>query len=463
MVVPDNRKLERSWNQLLELISKGNAVPIVGEELLQLAGEPQGSTLYGALAKRYATEYGIELEEALQGNLSAVVRGNPSFFSKPFRIYQDVAAEFEAMNPEIPEPLRALARIRHFNLFVTTTFDDLLERALNEERFQGQPRTEVISFAPNNIPADQAVVDALGSGRPVVFQFFGNYKTAGQYAVTEADMVEYVHCLEASQKKRLITELYDRPVLLLGNSFPDWLTRILLRLVRNRPLDHGDLQPVYVADAQVTSDSRLQFFLRNFAANTEVVEQSSADFVGELCQRWSEKFGAAKTSVETATATKARPMPKNAVFISYCRSDAAGRPTADAQAAFAIRDGLEARGVEVWLDRDQLQGGDEYETKIKRYIDTSSLFIPLISDTTDARADGFFRKEWLWAIQRLAYFTGADRHFIVPVIIGPADWRPKKVPKEFSPMHYERLPEGQPDARFLDHLQALYQQLLAPN
>ena len=29
------RKKDRFWNQLLDLISKGNVVPIVGDELLQ--------------------------------------------------------------------------------------------------------------------------------------------------------------------------------------------------------------------------------------------------------------------------------------------------------------------------------------------------------------------------------------------------------------------------------------------
>lgn len=149
-------------------------------------------------------------------------------------------------------------------------------------------------------------------------------------------------------------------------------------------------------------------------------------------------------------------MPKNAVFLSYCRSDAGHQTTADAKVAFAIRDALEARGVEVWLDKDRLEGGDDYERKIRRYIQTSSLFIPLISQTTDARDTGYFRKEWTWAIERLPYFTGSDRHFLVPVLVGPSDWRPKKVPEEFNRSHYVRLSSDQPDPAFLDHVQSLY-------
>ena len=459
MSAVEDRKRERFWSQLLALVASGNAVPIVGEEMLQLNGEAQGTTLYYTLATQYAAEFGIELEDALKGNLSATVRRHPDFFTKPMGICQEVAAEYAEWNGPIPEPLRALAKIRHLNLFVTTTFDNLLERALNEERFGGKERTEVIAYAPNNVPADQTIDDALASGRPVVFQLFGSYKIPGQFALTEADMVEYVHSLETNQKKHIVTELYERTLLLLGNSFPDWLTRILLRLARKYPLDHGDQKPVYIADAQVKSDPRLRFFLRNFVVNTELIEEKTApEFVGEFSKRWLEQFGSGRADIAPVTPAKARPMPKNAVFISYCRSDDTGKTTADAKAAFTIRDALEARGVEVWLDKNQLQGGDDYERKIKRYVETSSLFIPLISEITDARDIGFFRKEWSWAIGRLPYFTGSERNFLVPVLIGPADWRPKKVPREFDPMHYVRLPSGQPDAQFLDHVQALSEQ-----
>ena len=459
MSQPEERRKERFWNQLLGLVGTGSSVPIVGEEMLLVSGQPEGTTLYSTLATQYAAENGIELEDALKGNLSATVRRHPDFFTKPLQISREIAAQYSEWNGPIPEPLRALAKIRHFNLFVSTTFDNLLERALNEERFAGKANTEVIAYAPNNIPADQIIDGALTSGRPVVLQLFGNYKTPGQFALTEVDMVEYVHSLEANQKKRLVTELYERTLLLLGNSFPDWLTRILLRLARNKPLDSGDQMPVYVADSQATHDPRLRFFLKNFVVNTEVVENTSAPkFIDELSQRWLQQFGSEQIAVSSPTEMKARAMPKNAVFISYCRSDGSGTMTPDAKAAFALRDQLEARGVEVWLDKDQLQPGDEYERKIERYVKTASLFIPLISELTESRDISYYRKEWSWALDRLRSSTGNNRKYLIPVLIGPADWRPTHVPPEFEERNYQRLPGGRPDAKFLDYIKTLYDQ-----
>jgi hypothetical protein len=50
-----------------------------------------------------------------------------------------------------PMALRQLAQITDFDLFITTTFDPLLEQAVNLERFAGQPHAEVIAYAPNRV------------------------------------------------------------------------------------------------------------------------------------------------------------------------------------------------------------------------------------------------------------------------------------------------------------------------
>jgi hypothetical protein len=454
----EDRKKIRFWNQLLDLIAKGNVVPIVGEELLQVPGEPEGTTIYQALAKRYAGLCGIELESQLQGNLSATVRRHPDFRDSPFNVYDDLGKEYEQWNPPIPEPLRALARISHLNLFVSTTFDDCLERALNEVRFDGAPRTEVIAYSPKNVPTEAQVSDKLASGRPVIFQCFGNYKTPLQFALTEGDIVEYLHALQTAEyrPKRIFSELYERPLILLGNSFPDWLTRIFLRMVRQKSLHQGESKQ-YVADAK--NDPQLRFFLRNFTINTEVIdEMGPAQFALELYGKWSERFGeGGGRAISSVPVVEAKAMTQNAIFISYCRTDSRGATARDQQIAIAIRDALAVRGVDVWLDQRALEGGDDYSKKIKRYINTCSIFMPLISETTESRPDGFFRMEWGWALERLPHFTGSDRQFLFPVVIDKTDVNQAKIPDEFRRIHFTQMATPTPEPDFLDRLQSLYQ------
>src|SRR4029079_18059290 len=60
---------------------------------------------------------------------------------------------------EPPLALRQLAQITDFDLFVTTTFDPLVETANKPERYGGQPVADVIAYAPNRVadlPAERS-------------------------------------------------------------------------------------------------------------------------------------------------------------------------------------------------------------------------------------------------------------------------------------------------------------------
>ena len=70
-----------------------------------------------------------------------------------------------------PLALRQLAQITDFDLFVTTTFDPLLEQAINDERFGGAQSTEVIAYAPNRVADLPTERDRLQ--RPVVYHLLG--------------------------------------------------------------------------------------------------------------------------------------------------------------------------------------------------------------------------------------------------------------------------------------------------
>jgi hypothetical protein len=80
----------------------------------------------------------------------------------------------------------------------------------------------------------------------------------------------------------------------------------------------------------------------------------------------------------------------NAVFLSYAAQDAA--------AAQRLCATLRAAGIEVWFDQSELSGGDAWDQKIRREIRDCALFIPIISANTQARLEGYFRREWKLAV-----------------------------------------------------------------
>ena len=67
-----------------------------------------------------------------------------------------------------PLPLRQLAEITDFNLYVTMTFDPLLEQAINQVRFGGAANTEAATTHPGTPFAVKYVVTPWGGGSQCV-------------------------------------------------------------------------------------------------------------------------------------------------------------------------------------------------------------------------------------------------------------------------------------------------------
>ena len=77
------------------------------------------------------------------------------------------------------------------------------------------------------------------------------------------------------------------------------------------------------------------------------------------------------------------------------RSSSATRATAR-----RIADALAAFGVEVWFDQDELAGGDAWDAKIRGQVRRCALFVAVVSAATQARGEGYFRREWKLAAER---------------------------------------------------------------
>ena len=127
--------------------------------------------------------------------------------------------------------------------------------------------------------------------------------------------------------------------------------------------------------------------------------------------------------------------PTRAVFVSYASQDA--------EAARRICDALRTAGVEVWFDQSELRGGDAWDRQIRKQIHDCALFIPIISASTQARVEGYFRLEWRLAVERTHLMS--DRvAFLVPVVIDDTGDAQADVPESFRAMQWSRLPTGEP-------------------
>src|SRR6187431_2463503 len=128
-----------------------------------------------------------------------------------------------------------------------------------------------------------------------------------------------------------------------------------------------------------------------------------------------------------------------AVFLSYASQDT--------EAAKRICDALRGAGVEVWFDQSELVGGDVWDQKIRNQIKDCELLIPIISENSQARTEGYFRLEWRLADQR-THLMAKGRAFLLPVVIDDTHDADAHVPDSFTEVQWTRLPGGETTPAF---------------
>jgi hypothetical protein len=127
------------------------------------------------------------------------------------------------------------------------------------------------------------------------------------------------------------------------------------------------------------------------------------------------------------------PTDSARVFISYASQDA--------YAAMRIRDALREAGLEVWFDQNELRGGDAWDASIRKMIKECTFFVPIISASTNARSEGYFRLEWKLAVDR-THLMADDQPFLLPVMIDDTPELAARVPDRFRERQWIRVTDA---------------------
>ena len=135
-----------------------------------------------------------------------------------------------------------------------------------------------------------------------------------------------------------------------------------------------------------------------------------------------------------------------AIFLSYSSDDA--------DAARRICGALRAAGLEVWFDQSELRGGDAWDALIRKQIKECALFVPIISASTQAREEGYFRLEWKLAVDR-SHLMADDKTFFLPVVIDDTTEPAARVPDKFRERQWTRLIEDQAVTKFVQRIAKL--------
>jgi hypothetical protein len=315
---------EDIWEELLAYIEEERVIPIVGPASSTVVVDGRSISVDAFVAERLTSRLGLPPDALPPApNLNEVVSLYLHRHGRREALYPRIRSIVHEAAFTPPKVLRQLAEIRHFNLFVTTAFDPLLETAINEARFGGAVRTQTIAYAPNNVrdleTSKRTLID------PTVYYLFGKLSAFPSSTISDEDLLEFLYGLQSESRRpeRLLDELENNHLLIVGGNFSDWVARIFLRTAKRRRLsDPRDVLEI-LADDRSGKDPGLVAFFANFSPRTKIFHAGAEAFVETLSRRWHERFGT-RDGLETAQRERAsRDMPNGAIFISYAREDLA--------------------------------------------------------------------------------------------------------------------------------------------
>jgi hypothetical protein len=433
---------EREWQGLLREIHRGQVIPVVGPALVTVDDQETGETvpLIRYLAPQLADELGLG-PPGPDETVSHVARQFLLSGGKRRELYISIATIVERLRLNPGAGLVDLAKITDFQLFICSTFDSMLVQALQTVRpgflatqgviryhYKGNPGRPGETPLSGN-PASPCDLPATFTG-PVVYHILGDYQTQPDFAVWEEDYMEFICGLIQNRDtlKNLFQNLSGRNLLLLGAPSQDWIVRFFLRAAYGERLSDRD-QVGYLADRTDRMDEAMILFLDKLVKGTRIIGGNPSDFVRELSARWSDMYGV-QESPDEFLRRQPETLPRGSVFISYSHDDIGP--------ALRVAQSLAAAGVPVWLDKQRLQTGNNYETQLEHAIKfQASYFLSLISANTERDPSRYVHKERGWAAQK--HVDGFV--YYLPLIIDDVR-EVRHEPSCFAKIHRERLSDA---------------------
>ena len=441
------------WEELLLFIEDGKVIPVVGERAVTIA--PNNELLYDWLAVRLAEELKLPLSEFPPApSLNQVVMAWLLRGGQQKRIYLTLYQILE--RGDLPAPgsaLRDLAGIRDFDLFLTTTFDHLLEQALSEAWFNGKGEVSVYAFSPSakikDLPdtAEDRGRDTIVT--PAVYHLLGQVSSIPNYVVWEEDALEFVCALGQQMREmhNLASELKERALLILGLNFSDWLVRFFLRVAKQRRLSQREQDRTeYLAEGrpELLPESMILFFGR-LTRSIQIVQCDPVKFSAELARRWHERNPVAGHA--RSVSPPPPKMPRGAIFISYAREDV--------QTVWKMKQQLEEGGSIVWFDLERLKPGDHWPIELEdEVLKRCCLFVSVVSRTTETEFEAYYHKERHWAAKRAESFSQREP-FYLPVVIDDSPFELQREPRLSHDVNATRAPGGALPAEFVTHVRSI--------
>lgn len=400
----DNDNNERLWDKLIQQIIDGNVIPVIGADLLFDCS----SNLHKLIIDKFVKDLNINKQINSFSELIYTPEYKYKVDSKLDNIYYQVDKILAAKRFTASERLRRLLSIKQFPFVITTSFTPVVEQAM-----QNIWKDELRVMRFNNNPNENSdIKNGADLRKPTIYYMFGKVGSgAHKYVLTDMDLLDFVSSWlsndNKARPKNLCNELKEKYLLMLGNTYSDWLFRFIWYSMRKPNLGHGML--VY---------DTLDESLINFLERTETfTKQNTSEVIDQILVRLDKKLK------ENEVTKFDKPGENMDVFISYSRSDK--------QVAEQLYETLTAQGKRVWYDKYNLTDGGLFMDEIRKAIYTTKYFVPILTSNIEKEKNEshVYRNEWDTAIE-VAISMG--RTYIIPVADKNFDFYKAAIPERMQ-------------------------------
>lgn len=394
-----------NWDTLTYAIHQKNCILMLGPDAA--AADGQKLPLTEILANDLGEKIDPQCREKINASDLAQVaqcycneKGRTGLEAKVAPFYE----ERKNLCGKIHRDLAALP----FDFIVTTTPDNMLINALEKEN-----KTPLKKWYDFNGTNPAIVEEEWSSDKPLVFYLYGTLDKPSSLLLTENDILDYLVALISEKRpmpRNIKSVLQDdtKSLLFLGFGFRHWYLRILLHVLvlQGRKKENPSFAMEQFNSVHKDTDQLQQtlLFFRRGDYKINILKQPFDKSAAQLKKRYREKY----PPQGPPPPDTGPPTQVPTVFICHASEDK--------DIAHSLHEEFEKEGLDPWLDKEDLRGGDDWDRVIKDTLSKVDYCVVLQSRALANKIRGYVNREINCALDLRKEFRQGTR-FIIPVRI----------------------------------------------
>ena len=390
------------YEALANRIMSGNCVLVLGPGVSTISSAGQEIPIHVGFARQLAVDISKQLSKEQKKDFSAddlryvsqlwqEIKRNSALLQlmceRFYRQYAGRTTDFHRNIAALP-----------FQICITTTPDDFLFDAMTEAG-----KKPIQSFYNFKKPREFRNAE-FSVENPLLYHLYGHTQEPSSLVITENDLIEFLTNVvrKSPPLPEQITGILSHPdstCLFIDLGFKNWYLRVLMRALGL--VNHNE-KSVALEPPEFFLQSRQHQTMLYFSAG------NAMEFHQESLNEFAVQLRGAYEAIAGPQEVIAPEPPSDApvTFLSYASEDRA--------VVERLSQALKAGGVAVWMDRQNLRGGDNWERVITHVIEKQvDYFVPVQAEGM-TRLEGVFFQEIKTALQRQDRKRDGVR-FVIPV------------------------------------------------